>query len=191
LPHSLSRDLGRSSSDSFALVTEQVLTGVRKRSRVGAAVVVVLYHYTGEGTSETVTEYPSHGDSRLHGDDGAAVDVDLAIRRKELFPGLPAILTAGDGPREDDPQRGSIELFFRDLVTPADHPALTVGRVSAGRDRLEPYAPQSGSAIGDLATLGRRDRIRSAWLGEPACRSTGRTPSRSARTARPAACRAR
>ena len=126
---------------------------------------VLLYHYTGEGTSETVTEYPGHGDSRLHGDDGAAVDVDLAIRRKVLFPGRPAILTASDGPREDNPQRGSTELFFRDLVTPADHPALAVGRVSAGRDRLEQYARQSGSAIGDLATLGRRDRIRSVWLG--------------------------
>jgi hypothetical protein len=145
--------------------TAVILTGRTATDPYRQIHQVQVYHYTGEGTSETVTEYPGHGDSRLHGDDGAAVDVDLAIRREVLFPGRPAILTARDGPREDNPQPGSTEFFYRDLVTPADHPALTVGRVSAGRDRLEQYAPQSGSAIGDLATLGRRDRIRSAWLG--------------------------
>jgi hypothetical protein len=146
--------------------TAVILTGRTATDPYRQTHRVEIYHYTGEGTSETVTEYPGHGDSRLHGDDGAAVDVDLAIRHNVLFPGRPAILTARDhGTREDHPPPGSTETFFRDLVTPADHPALAVGRVSAGRDRLEQYAPQSGSAIGDLATLARRDRIRSAWLG--------------------------
>jgi hypothetical protein len=126
---------------------------------------VLLYYYPTEGAAETVTECPGHGDSRLHGDDGSAVDVDLSIRRKVLFPGYPAILTSSDGPREDNPRPGSTGRFVRNLVTPADHPALAVGRVSAGRDRLEQYAPQSGGAIGDLATLSRQDRISSAWFG--------------------------
>jgi hypothetical protein len=148
--------------------TVVILTGRTATDPYKKPYRVALYHYTGDGTSETVTEYPGHGDSRLHGDDGAAVDVDLAIRRMALFPGQPAILTSTDGPRVDNPERGSTEHFSRDLVTPADHPALAIGQVSAGRDRLEQYTPQGGSAIGDLATLVRQDRTRSAWLGAAA-----------------------
>lgn len=142
--------------------TAVILTGRTAADPYRQTHHVSLYHHTGEGSSETVTEYPATGDSRLHGDDGAATDVDVEILRKPLFPGRPAIVTATGGPREVNPERGSTEHFNREFAAPAGRLAHAVGKVGAGR--LEANAVLGGSALGDLADLGRRDRIRSAWL---------------------------
>lgn len=139
----------------------------------GLTIHVQRYRYTGEGFLTDETIGASYGDSRLHSDDGAAVDVDIPIRRANLCVGRPAMLTALPYPDREELQPGATEWFDRELVMPADRSAFAAGRVGAGRDRLETYDMLVGSAIGDVADLGRDFCVEITGFGAGALLLTG------------------
>jgi hypothetical protein len=131
------------------------------------------YHYSGEGSTVTERIGPGEGDSRLHGEPGIEVDIDVEVGRRNLFVGAPALLinVPLDRPRFTD--RPGDEYYERELITPAGRQVFAAGTVSPGRERLEPYYTVTGSAVGDVSDLGRRFRTEIAWLVPSALALTG------------------
>jgi hypothetical protein len=123
------------------------------------------YHYSGEGSEITERIGPGVGDNRLHGEAGIAVDVDVAVGRRKLFVAAPALLISFYPRRPEFIDRPGDEYYERELITPPGLRVFAAGMVSAGGERLEPYGPVIGSAIGDVTELGSRFHTEIAWFG--------------------------